>query len=202
MALYREVLFPAAYDFLMGLGSLDERREAHLKGAAGEILEIGIGTGLNLPHYPGAVERITGLDANPGMLRKLEARRDARVRPVLANASEMPFGDDRFDTVVSTHTLCSLPDRAAALAEVRRVLKPGGRFLLLEHGRSPDPKVARWQKRLNGIQKRFAVGCLLDVPVEEEVVAAGFRFETLDTGYHARESKTHGYLYEGIAVEG
>lgn len=203
MGLYRDVLFPKSYDLLMGLARFDAQRKASLARAGGRILEVGIGTGLNLPHYPEEVTRLTAVDPNPGMLRKLQrklARSRLTVEAIPAGAEELPFPDASFDSVVTTHVLCSLPDRPRALAEIRRVLRPGGRFLFLEHGLSPDPKVARWQRRLNGIQKRFAVGCLLDVPVREEVRAAGFSFERIEEYYLEGQSRTHSYFYDGVAV--
>lgn len=203
MALYRDHIFPRAYDFLMGLGKLEPRRAGHLATASGEILEIGIGTGLNLPHYPESIDKITGLDANAGMIKKLRSKlvkQRIEVELALGSACEMPFEDASFDTVISTHSLCSISFREQALSEVLRVLKPNGRFLFLEHGLSPEAKIAKWQKRLNGIQRRFAVGCTLDMQVKNELESAGFRFLELKTGYQPRESKTHGYLYEGIAV--
>ncbi|MEM9236494.1 MAG: methyltransferase domain-containing protein [Verrucomicrobiota bacterium] len=202
MGLYADRIFPACYDWLMGMGKLDRRRSGALKPVRGEILEIGIGTGRNLDHYPTPVDQLTGIDPNPGMLRQLAGRsRDHRIKVDChrASADALPFADSSFDTVVSTHTLCSLPDRAGALAEIRRVLRPDGRLVFLEHGLSPDDAVAQWQRRLNGIQRRFAVGCLLDVPVEEEIQQAGFDFEHLHKGYQEGESRTHGYLYEGVA---
>ncbi|MEP4077320.1 class I SAM-dependent methyltransferase [Haloferula sp.] len=203
MSWYQHRAFPAAYDFLMGMGRLDARREESLKPVRGRILEIGIGTGRNLPFYPADIDRIAGVDSNPGMLRQLERKR-ARSAIELelhhASADEMPFPDASFDTVVSTHVLCSLPNRPKALAEIQRVLRPNGRFVFLEHGLSPDAAVAKWQRRLNVVQKRFAVGCLLDVPVKDELESAGFSFESLRMGYQEKESKTHSYLYEGVAL--
>ena len=202
MPIYRDHIFPKIYDLLMGMGKLDLRRGQHLAQVSGNVLEVGIGTGRNLPYYPQDLYSLTGLDNNVGMLKKLakwQRGEGVALRPVLGRAEKMPFDDDSFDTVVSTHSLCSMEDRSAALAEIRRVLRPGGRFVFLEHGLSPDPKVAQWQSRLNGIQKRFAVGCLLNVPVELEIRQAGFEFLELDQGYQRGESKTHGYLYEGVA---
>ena len=132
--------------------------------------------------------------------RKKAGQMELELEGVFGAAEEMPFDDHSFDTVVSTHSLCSLEDRAKALLEIRRVLTRDGRFLFLEHGLSPDASVARWQSRLNGIQKRFAAGCLLDVDMEAAICSAGFDFEALNKGYQPSESKTHGYLYEGIAV--
>ncbi len=203
MGLYRNVFFPKSYDLLMGLARFDAQRKTSLARARGRILEVGIGTGLNLPHYPEEVTSLTAVDPNPGMLRKLQrklARSRLTVEAIAAGAEELPFPDASFDSVVTTHVLCSLPDRARALAEIRRVLRPGGRFVFLEHGLSPDAKVARWQRRLNGIQRRFAAGCLLDVPVREEVAAAGFSFESIEEYYLEGQSRTHSYLYDGVAV--
>lgn len=204
IAWYQTRAFPAAYDFLMDMGKLESRRASALAEVRGDTLEVGIGTGLNLPHYPDGLTHLTAVDSNPGMLRQLERKLpDSRIQVDFRQASvaDLPFPDDQFDTVVSTHVLCSVVDRAAALREIIRVLKPDGRFVFLEHGLSPDPSVANWQKRLNGIQKRFAVGCLLDVPVKDELQAAGFAFESLTMGYQEQESKTHGYLYEGVGVK-
>lgn len=203
MTWYRNRIFPASYDFLMGMGKLDSRREGALRPVRGKALEVGIGTGLNLPFYSREIKHLTGIDVNPGMLRQLEKKRnttEVELDLYQASADQLPFPDNSFDTVVSTHVLCSLPDRPKALAEILRVLRPDGRFVFLEHGLSPDLNVATWQRRLNGIQKRFAVGCQLDVPVKDELGRAGFTFEKLQVGYQPNESKTHGYLYEGVAI--
>ena len=203
MPLYRDQIFPRIYDLLMGLGKLDSRRSAHLSRARGRVLEVGVGTGLNLSHYPEGVTHLTGLDSNAGMLRMLHKHalgQGIEIEGVLAPAESMPFDDDAFDAVVSTHSLCSLSARSLALQEIRRVLHPEGHFIFLEHGLSPDRNVAKWQARLNVIQKRFAAGCLLDVDMEKEIREAGFEMERLIKGYQPGESRTHGYLYEGIAT--
>ena len=201
MGLYADVLFPKGYDFLMGLSKFDAERKASLAKVQGKVLEVGIGTGLNLPHYPEGIGKLTAVEPNPGMLKKLRKKKSGiELEVVEAGAEELPFEEASFDTVVTTHVLCSIPDRAKALAEIRRVLRPGGRYVFLEHGLSPDAKVAKWQRRLNGIQRRFAVGCLLDVPVDEELEAAGFGFESLDQYYLKGQSKTHCYFYDGVAV--
>ncbi|BCX46605.1 SAM dependent methyltransferase [Haloferula helveola] len=200
MGLYRSQIFPRLYNVLMGLGGFDRLRAEHLSTACGEVLEVGIGTGRNLGYYPEGVDRVVGLEPNAGMRKKLEGasrRASLRLEVVASGAEAMPFVDGRFETVVSTLSLCSIPDRAAALREMRRVMRPGGRLLLLEHGLSPDVRVARWQRRLNPIQRRFAAGCVLDVPVKEELQEAGFDVADLAEGYLEGESKTHGYLYRG-----
>ena len=201
MGFYADVLFPKAYDCLMGLSKFDTQRRNSLRRVRGKVLEIGVGTGLNLPHYPDAVLQLTAVDPNPGMLRQL-ARKQSRITLDIqqAGAEELPFSDESFDTIVTTHVLCSIPNRARALAEIRRVLRPGGRYVFLEHGLSPDASVARWQKRLNGIQRRFAAGCLLDVPVRDELNAAGFTFDSLKEYYLKKQSRTHTYFYDGVAT--
>jgi ubiquinone/menaquinone biosynthesis C-methylase UbiE len=203
MAFYSNRLFPAIYDSVMGMTSLGEPRSRVLSPVRGRILEIGIGTGLNLPHYPGHVERITAIDPNPGMLKKLKLKQPKtriQIEIACASADALPFPDASFDTVVSTYVLCSVPDRGRTLAEVLRILRPDGQLVFLEHGLSPDPGVAGWQRRMNAIQRRLAVGCQLDVPMSSELETAGFRFEKLHTGYQAGEFKLHGYLYQGIAL--
>ncbi len=203
MGFYSDVLFPGAYDFLIGLIKLDDERRESLRQVRGCILEIGIGTGLNLPLYPEEIQRICAIDPSPGMLKKLARKLPkcrVQVEAQCAGAENLPYPDDSFDTVVSTLVLCSVPDRVGSLAEVRRVLRPDGRFVFLEHGLSPDEKVAKWQRRLNCIQRRFAVGCLLDVPVRSDLESAGFRFEHLKESYLEKGPKTHTYFYEGIAT--
>ena len=205
MGLYSKFLFPGAYDFLMRNPHLAEKRRDTLAHVRGRILEIGIGTGLSLPGYPESVEKIWAIDPNPGMLKKLAAKQGkqrVQVEAECAGAEKLPYPDGSFDTVCCTHVLCSLPDLPGALAEIRRVLRPDGRFVFLEHGLSPDPKVAKWQRRLNWIQKRFAVGCTLDLPVRDVIPAAGFRFLKVEESHLKHEAATHGYLYQGIAERG
>jgi ubiquinone/menaquinone biosynthesis C-methylase UbiE len=201
MGWYADVLFPKAYDCLMALAKFDDQRRRSLQQVRGKVLEVGIGTGLNLPHYPEELTRLTAVEPNPGMLQKL-ARKESRIEleALQAGAEKLPFEDGSFDTVVTTLVLCSLPNRAKALSEIRRVLRPDGRYVFLEHGLSPDARVARWQRRLNGIQRRFAAGCLLDVPVREELTTAGFEFAGLEEYYLKKQSRTHTYFYDGVAV--
>ena len=203
MGIYSNCIFPAAYDFLMRNPRLAEHRRSALAPVRGRILEIGIGTGLSLKAYPRDVEKIWAVDSNAGMLKKLAVKGAAggiAVEASCAGAESLPYDDNAFDTVACTHVLCSLPELARSLDEIRRVLRPDGQFVFLEHGLSPEARVARWQRRLNAIQKRFAVGCTLDLPLRDVIPQAGFRFETLEEYYLKREAKTHGYLYQGVAV--
>jgi len=181
-----------------------EHRRQLLAAAAGEGLEIGFGTGLNLPHYPQAVRKITTVDPNVGM-HKLAQRRikqtkievDLRV----LSGERLPFDDNTFDFAVSTFTLCSIANVVQALSEVLRVLKPGGRFLFLEHGLCPDSNVQQWQRRLNWLQMRLADGCRLDRNIKELVAAQPFSSVEVNEFYLERTPKTHGYIFRGIATK-
>jgi SAM-dependent methyltransferase len=181
---------------------LDLRREA-LAGVSGEILEIGFGTGLNLPHYPSSVRRIRAIDPNPGM-SKLAQRRaaasDVAVEMSVVGGESLPFSDATFDCVVSTWTLCSIADAPRALGEVHRVLKPGGRFIFLEHGRSADPAVQRWQRRLNPIQRVLADGCRLDLDVPALVRGQPFERVDVESFVMDRMPRTHSTMYRGVAT--
>jgi ubiquinone/menaquinone biosynthesis C-methylase UbiE len=181
----------------------DLRREA-LSEVDGEILEIGFGTGLNLEHYPEHVHRLTAVDPGVGMSRL--ARNRIGQSPIdvdlrVQTAEELPFKDGQFDCVVSTWTLCSIPDVQRALKEVFNVLKPGGRFVFLEHGSSDEPKIQRWQRRLNWIQKRVGDGCRLDLDVEAVIKAQAFREVNLNRFLLERTPRTHGTMYRGVATK-
>ncbi|MEQ9500320.1 MAG: class I SAM-dependent methyltransferase [Deltaproteobacteria bacterium] len=181
--------------------ALDAHRAQTLRHVRGNILEVGIGTGLNLDHYPAHVERITAVDPNAGMAKQL-AKRESRVAVdfVAAPAEALPFLDGTFDTVVTTHVLCSFEDIAAALTELHRVLRPGGRLVFLEHGLSDEACVRRWQHRLDPLQRLWGAGCRLNVPIDEVILEAGFELTELERGHLEGQPRTHGFLYEGVAV--
>ncbi len=178
MGLYSEKLFPWLLDRALSHPRIEARRAALVGQAVGEVLEIGFGSGATLPFYnPAKVQRLTVIEPSEGMNRRAAARLATAVLPVRAvtGAGErLPFGDAEFDTVVVCLTLCSVSDPAAVLREVRRVLKPGGAFLFLEHVLSGVPKRALWQRRLTPIQKVVGVGCHLDRDTAALVRAAGF----------------------------
>jgi ubiquinone/menaquinone biosynthesis C-methylase UbiE len=188
----------------MALGTplVDEQRRELLAAAGGRVLEIGFGTGLNLPHYPEGVRTITAVDPNPGMQRRGRRRvEEARVavEQQRATAEELPFADASFETVVSTFTLCSVADARRAIREVRRVLVPGGQFLFLEHGLSPEPSVRRWQERLNWMQRLVGDGCRLDRRMGE-LISGAFGAVESEEFYLDQSPKTHGYVWRGRAV--
>ena len=181
-----------------------KHRQQQLADVAGTILEIGVGTGLNLPHYPGHVRSIVTVDPNPGMNKKLQRRVEAcgiEVDQRIVGSETLPFEDAKFDCIVSTITLCSIPDVTVAMAELYRVLKPGGRLLFLEHGISPEAKVSNWQRRLNWLQKRFGDGCTLTLDVPMLLATQPFCSVEIDTFYLEQTPKTHGYMYRGVATK-
>jgi ubiquinone/menaquinone biosynthesis C-methylase UbiE len=178
-------LFAAGYDkFMAGTekAGLRAHREALLSGVTGKVLEIGGGTGANLPFY-GEVEDLVITEPEEPMARRLErklAASHAAARVVRAPAEQLPFPDESFDVVVSTLVLCTVVDAARALSEVRRVLKPGGRLVFLEHVRSDSARLAHWQDRLNGLQTRVGHGCNCNRPTIEMIRAAGFTIVELE----------------------
>ncbi|MEQ8784667.1 MAG: class I SAM-dependent methyltransferase [Pirellulaceae bacterium] len=204
LGFYSEVILPRFYDILMDTPFLSRRRQEQLAGVSGEVLEIGAGTGLNLPHYPQSVRRIATVDPNRGMHKRLQARiaeTGVEVDTWVVSGEQLPFEDASFDFVVSTLTLCSIPDARRAVAELFRVLKPGGQFVFLEHGISPDDRVRRWQHRLNWLQRRFADGCRLDIDVRQLVRSQPFTMVEIDNFYLERVPKSHGYIYRGAATK-
>jgi ubiquinone/menaquinone biosynthesis C-methylase UbiE len=187
----------------MGQPHLTKHRKKLLANAAGEVLEVGVGTGLNLPHYPAHVRQITTVDPNPGMRKSLLKRitqTGTKVDHRVVGSEELPFEDATFDCVVSTWTLCSIRDVQRAMRELYRVLKPGGRFLFLEHGLSDIPKVRTWQRRLNGLQM-FLAGCRLDLNVGDLFAGQGFASVEIGNFYLEKTPKTHGFMYQGIATK-
>jgi ubiquinone/menaquinone biosynthesis C-methylase UbiE len=204
VGLYSQVIFPRLCDLLLSNPVVAKHRQELLSTASGEVLEIGFGTGLNLPHYPGRVRKITTVDPNVGMHRlaqKRVRRSGIEVDQRVLGGERLPFEDSRFDCVVSTFTLCSIENVQQALAEVYRVLKPGGKFLFLEHGLSPEPKVQKWQRRLNWLQRRLADGCRLDRNIKGLVAAQPFSSVKIKEFYLERSPKTHGYVYRGVATK-
>jgi len=204
MGFYSRVIFPRICDLLLDTTLVREHRQKLLAPAAGQILEIGFGTGLNLPHYPASVRQITAVDPNPGML-KLAARRIAQTQIEVdrrtLSGEHLPLENDSFDCVVSTFTLCSIRNASQALVEIFRVLKSGGRFLFFEHGLSPDPAVQKWQRRLNWLQQRLGDGCHLDRNMRDLITKQPFsRLESTDF-YLENMPKTHAFIYTGCATK-
>ena len=180
-----KTIFAMTYDRMSRGGEdagMREIRHGLLTDASGDVLEIGGGTGLNLPHYNGSVESLVVTEPEPAMLRRLQhkVRDQAPLAKVLrAPAEDLPFESDSFDTVVSTLVLCGVDDQARALREARRVLRPGGRLLFIEHVRSDDPQLARFQDRMNWLN-RLVVHCDCNRPTLSSIEAEGFTISRLD----------------------
>jgi ubiquinone/menaquinone biosynthesis C-methylase UbiE len=167
--------------------------------AEGRVLEIGVGSGLNLRFYTDRATEILGLDPHPRLLRMAADRTGAVPSKLIEGTAEsIPFEDASVDTVVTTWTLCSVPDVAAALAEMRRVLKPQGKLFFVEHGLAPEDAVRKWQNRLTPIWKRIAGGCHLNRPIARLVEEAGFHISQIETGY-MRGPRPMTFMYEGSA---
>lgn len=187
MSLYGR-FFASIYDRICApteRAGLAGRRHDLLAGAEGRVLEIGAGTGANLEHYPDNLEELVLSEPEEAMAIRLERRCSRERRPVRivhAGAEDLPFDDRSFDTVVCTLVLCTVPDPVRALSEIRRVLRPQGRLLFLEHVRSSDPGIARWQDRLNPIQKAIGHGCNCNRPTCSLIESAGFRLEGVEHG--------------------
>jgi ubiquinone/menaquinone biosynthesis C-methylase UbiE len=201
MGLYSDCVLPYLVQWTMGTKVFDTVRDRALSTARGTVLEIGFGTGLNLPHYPKDVSRLLAVEPSSQSLRiarKAIAAAPFPVEVVGLDGQELPLAGATVDTAVSTWTLCTIPDAAAALREVARVLRPEGRLLFAEHGLSPDAGVARWQRRLDGLQQAIAGGCHLTRKMDDLVAAAPFTIETLDT-FYIKGPRTHAWFYVGTA---
>ena len=187
MSLYSRFVLPTLVDLACSAKPTMRQREKVIPMAQGRVLEIGIGSGLNLPYYrPERVSRLWGLDPCPAMRKRAE--RAARSAPIgvelldLQN-DEIPLERGCVDTVVITYTLCTIPETRPAFVEMNRVLGPGGRLIFCEHGRAPDEGVRRWQNRLNPIWKRMGGGCHLNRPIPQLIEEGGFRIQEMQASY-------------------
>jgi len=200
---YERYLLPRLIHCVCGSPIIDHQRRLVVPGARGRVLEIGFGSGLNLPHYDRSrVEWIWALEPSPQM-RDLAAPRVAAsgldVRMLDLPGEVLPLPDHSVDTVVVTFTLCTIPDAAAALGQMRRVLRPDGKLLFCEHGAAPDAGVRRWQDRLNGVWGKFAGGCHLNREIAPLIQSAGFRLDDVRSGYLPRTPHFAGYNTWGSA---
>lgn len=203
MGLYSKYIFPRILDWTLGTPELGKYRRTALAPARGRTLEIGFGTGLNLPYYPQSVTELTVIDSENMLRGRVEKRIAACSIPVtrmqLDAQGRLPFDDSAFDSVVTTLTLCSIENTAPALAEIRRVLKPGGRFVFWEHGRSDDPAVARRQDRFNPLQRIIGAGCNMNRRIDALIKGAGFEIQTLDRFLLPKTPRILAEMYRGVA---
>ncbi|MGD8288120.1 MAG: class I SAM-dependent methyltransferase [Gemmatimonadota bacterium] len=187
MGLYSRFVLPRLVHLACGTKPAMRQRYKIVPEARGRVLEIGLGSGLNLPIYdPDRVEHVFGLEPSPEMAHMAEARAVEApfdVEPLEADAEEIPLEDASVDTVLVTYTLCTIPDAEAAVREMARVLKPSGRLLFCEHGAAPDAAVRKWQDRLDGVWGRLAGGCHLNRDIPALITEGGFALERLDTMY-------------------
>jgi SAM-dependent methyltransferase len=206
MSFYSNHVFAPLMDWSLSRPAVNELRQQAVSEAAGKVLEIGFGSGLNLPFYGPAVTSLTLLDEAELLPRKVKARMDAcAARQVVTakhSAEALPYADRSFDCVVSTFSLCTIGDVAAALVEARRVLKPSGRLLFLEHGRSASSSAARWQDRLNPLQRFWACGCNLNRPIDRLIRQAGYIIDRLDRPILPGMPRTLFDVYLGSAAPG
>ena len=201
MGFYAEWILPSLIDLSMRNKRLRPYRERTASAAAGRILDIGVGSGLNLPFYARQAREIFGVDPSPLLLARAQREAPRTQTPVHlleGSAEHIPLADRSMDTIVMTWTGCSIPEICAALAEMRRVLRPGGRLLFVEHGRAPEPRVALWQDRLNPFWQRFSGGCRLNRKIDDLLSDAGFQIDRLATGY-IPGPKIMTFFYEGAA---
>jgi ubiquinone/menaquinone biosynthesis C-methylase UbiE len=201
MTFYEQRVLPHLVHWSMRQPTFKEYRSRVLQVAEGCVLEVGMGSGLNLPFYGGAVKHVIGLEPSLTLLSMAHEAGSTAPQPfelLQASAEAVPLENDSVDTVVSTWTLCSIPDVMGALGEIRRVLKADGRLLFVEHGLSPDPRVRRWQDRLTPLWKRIAGGCHLNRPIAQLIEESGFRLEHINTSYMIGPTPMT-FMYEGAA---
>lgn len=203
MGIYDEQVLPRVINVACGMKSLRKHRQRVCEGLHGRVLEVGFGSGLNIPFYPEGVTAVAAVEPAETGWKLAGKRRAATTVPVERtglDGQSLPLPDDSCDVALSTFTLCTIPDVAAALREIRRVVKPGGTFHFLEHGLAPDESVRRWQHRLEPIQKRVAGGCHLTRPIADLVTGAGFTITELDVFYEKGAPKPVGAASLGIAT--
>jgi len=204
MGIYDNHILPRLIDLACGQEPISKQRQKVVPHAEGRVLEVGMGSGLNLSFYdPSRIEKVWGLEPSEGMRRRAEPRLgDApfEVEWLGLPGEEIPLDDASADTVLLTYTLCTIPDAPAALAQMHRVLKPGGKLLFSEHGAAPDPGVRKWQDRINPIWKKLAGGCNINRDVPAALAEAGFEVRQLETMYLPKTPSIAAFQYWGYAT--
>ena len=202
MGFYVDRIVPRIIEFSCGPKATGTHRRRVCQGLAGEVVEIGFGTGYNVAYYPATVTRVAAVEPSDASWKLAARRVDGSAVPVERSGLDgqrLPFADHSFDAALSTWTLCTIPDTGAALRELRRVLRPGGTLHFVEHGLAPDERVRRWQRRLEPLQKRLMGGCRLTTPIADTLTGAGFTIADMDVFYE-RGPKVTGAYSLGVAV--
>ena len=203
MGLYEKQVLPRILNVACGTKTVEPLRRRVCEGLAGNVVEIGFGSGLNLPFFPAAVTQVAAVEPADLGWKLAGPRLKASSVPVQRSGLDgqsLPLADDSYDAALSTWTLCTIPDAAAALREVRRVLKPGGTLHFLEHGLAPDERVRRWQRRIDPLEQRIFGGCHFTRPIVELLTAAGFTITDLDVFYEKGAPKFAGADSLGTAL--
>lgn len=204
MGFYAEQVLPRFQDKVMNRKATRAVRARVCEGLSGQVVEIGFGTGLNAPYYPPAVDKVWAVEPSATCMRLAAPRiaaSSAPVQPAGLTGERLDLPSGEFDAVLSTWTMCTIPNLNAALSEMARVLRPGGTLNFIEHGHAPDPGIQRWQARLEPINKRVAGGCHLTRRIPEHIERAGFEIQRLDTYYFEGEPKVFGSSFEGRAIK-
>jgi ubiquinone/menaquinone biosynthesis C-methylase UbiE len=204
MGFYNDIILPRLCHLAMRDRRLLPYRERVTSAAEGRVLEVGVGSGLNLPLYRAPVQEILAIDPAPRLVAMARASlgRGLPVSFIEASAEAIPLEDRSIDTIVSTWTLCTIPQAVTALGEMRRVLRPGGRLLFVEHGLAPDEHVRWWQDLMTPAWTRISGGCHLNRPIQSIIEASGFRVDRLESGYMPGGLKPMAFIYEGSARPG
>lgn len=205
MGFYDDHILPHLIDKACSMGQVMKLRSQVVPECHGTVLEIGMGSGINLSFYdPEKVQLVYGLEPSEGMRRKAQhnlARSPVKVEWLDLPGEQIPLQDSSVDTVLLTFTLCTIPDTAAALQQMARVLKPEGQLLFLEHGESTDDGVRKWQNRITPGWKKLAGGCHLNRPIAQLIEQAGFQIESLENLYVPKAPKIAGYIFKGRAIK-
>lgn len=204
MSFYENRILPHVIDKACSMGQVMKLRSQVVPRAKGRVLEVGMGSGINLEFYdPDRVEMVYGLEPSEGMRQKAQAnlnRSSIKVEWLDLPGEKIPLKDNSIDTILLTFTLCTIPDWQAALEQMKRVLKPAGELLFLEHGESPDKVTCKWQHRITPGWKKLAGGCHLNRNIAELLKQGGFEIQELENLYIPRAPKIAGYIYKGIAT--
>jgi ubiquinone/menaquinone biosynthesis C-methylase UbiE len=206
MAFYRDRVYPQIVSALGNPKPIDDIRRRIIPLAHGDVLELGVGPGVNFPYYdPATVSKVFALEPNPGMLQRAEEQRrriEIEVEFIDLPGERIPLDDHTVDTVVSTFTMCTIPGLVEALRGVRRVLRPGGQLIFFEHGLAPDPPVQRWQRRVEPFFKLAFEGCHVTRHIPSSITDSGFKIEQINEGYLAPFPKSATYCFWGVARPG